>query len=104
MSNKKVLTPEPIIQPGRGVGNTTRQMQAAPQKAVFIWLNHRTHYPRDLAREIGRDDLEIVSPDWLSDRRWAGRELSGIILDHAAALTNEQWDLLHIVRQTRVRS
>lgn len=98
------MTKEPKLKHGRGVGNTTRQLRSAPQKAVFVWVNHSLHYPRDLARKLQREDIEIVSPDWLTDKRWAGREFSAIILDHAAHLTSEQWDLLHIVRNTRVRN
>ena len=87
----------------RGAGHTTRQMRAAPQKAVFVWVNHHLMYPKDLARKIGREDIEIVSPAWLSDLRWVGREFSGIILDHAASLTARQWEALHEVRAFRVR-
>lgn len=92
------------IRHGRQVGNTTRQMQLAPKNAVFVWINHQLHYPRELAAKIGREDLEIVSPDWLSDNRWAGRTFSAIAVDHAASLTDSQWDALLIVRDTRVRN
>ena len=88
----------------RQVGNTTRQMQEAPQKSVFVWVNGHLDYPRQLAKSLGRDDLKIVSPDWLSDHRWFGLVFSGIVLDHAAALNDRQWDAFHIVRDTRVRS
>jgi hypothetical protein len=90
------------IKPGRRVGNTTRQMEDAPKGAIFVWVNHHLDYPKQLAREIGRVDLKIVSPEWIEDRRWRGVELSGIVLDHAAPLTNRQWEALHEA-QTRVR-
>jgi len=78
-------------------------MQVAPEKAVFVWVNHQLSYPKSLAEKLNRDDLEIVSPDWLSDHRWAGRAFSGIVLDHAAALTDKQWKAFHEVRRFRVR-
>ena len=93
-----------VIRPGRQVGNTARQMLAAPQKAVFVWVNHQLQYPRVLATRIGRHDLEIVSPSWLSDRRWLGREFTGIVLDHAVALDDRQWEAYWEVKNVRVRS
>jgi hypothetical protein len=85
---------KPIIQQYRGDGTTTRQMQAAPQGAIFIWCTYHVDYPKGLAHKIGRDDLVIVSPHWLTDMRWAGRELTGIVLDHALTLERSQWDEL----------
>lgn len=78
---------------GRQSGRTTREMQAAPKGAVFVWVSHHIDYPRDLAHKLGRYDLKIVGPEWLTDRRWMGLELSGIQLDHAAQeiMTREQW-------------
>lgn len=79
-----------IVRFGRGVGNTTRQMQVAPKNAVFVWVNGHLEYARDLAAHLGRTDLKIVSPAWLTQREWAGRELSGIVLDHACRLDRDQ--------------
>lgn len=77
----------------RGEGTTTGQMQNSPKGAVFVWVNHHLDYPRQLARKLKRDDLKIVSPEWLSDpMRWAGLELSALVLDHAAHLSPRQWD------------
>jgi hypothetical protein len=67
----------------RGDGQTTYQMQAAPQDAVFIWCNDFLDYPRRLARKIGRNDLQIVGPHWLDDEKWRGLELTGLVIDHA---------------------
>lgn len=75
----------------RGEGTTTKQMEAAPKGAVFVWCNGHTDYAVRLARKIGRDDLRVVSPAWLEDR-WLGLELAGIVVDHAAQLTDRQWD------------
>jgi len=74
-----------------GEGTTTKQMKAAPKGAVFVWCNGRTDYAVVLARKIGREDLEIKSPTWL-ERSWRGLELTGVVVDHAARLTDRQWD------------
>ncbi len=75
----------------RGNGETTRQMEAAPKWAVFVWCNGQTDYPRLLAQKIGREDLQIQSPMWLEER-WRGITLTGVVVDHAARLTDRQWD------------
>jgi hypothetical protein len=88
----------------RGTGKTTRQMEAASQGAIFVWCNGQLSYPKNLAQKIGRSDLEIVSPSWLDGRvGYIGRKLSGVILDHAADLTGNQWDGLEEAR-LRIRS
>jgi hypothetical protein len=69
-------------------------MQAAPLDAVFIWCNSRLDYPQALARKLGRTDLKIVSPSWL-ELGWRGRELSGIVRDHASDWNDEQWRRFH---------
>ena len=69
---------------GRGTGRTTRQMENAPNEAIFIWCNQHLDYPKRLARELGREDLQIYSPGVLSDaHRFAGMEISGVVIDHA---------------------
>ena len=75
----------------RGTGRTTHSMRNAPVGSVYVWVNGILDYPRELAKKIHRDDLLIVSPDWLSDQRWVGLRLSGITVDHAATLTDRQW-------------
>lgn len=74
----------------RGNGSTTNQMLSAPMGAIFVWCNGHLDYPCRLARELNRGDLEVVSPDWLTDRRWAGRQLTGIVVDHAACFNDRQ--------------
>lgn len=65
-------------------GTTTKQMQDAPERAIFVWPVARSlSYARDLARHLGRDDLEIVPPVWLEEKRWQGASRP-VILDHAA--------------------
>jgi len=86
----------------RGTGTTTQQMEKAPNGAVFVWCNERTDYAVRLARKIGREDLQIKSPTWLEDR-WRGLELHGVVVDHAARLTDRQRDGFQGAL-TRVRS
>lgn len=65
-----------------------------------------------LALEIGQDDLQIVSPSWFESERSRGIKLTGLIIDHAAQLTNRQlvnyrmalalvWPLMRVVRKLR---
>lgn len=87
----------------RGTGRTTKQMQDAPKGAIYVWVNQHLDYPRDLARKVGREDLQIVSPMYLDYiDKLAGRTISGILLDHAADLTNRQYDNYRLAL-TRVR-
>ena len=86
----------------RGEGTTTQQMEGAPKGAIFVWCNGHTDYAVRLARKIGREDLQIKSPTWLDDG-WRGVTLTGIVVDHAARLTDRQRDLLQEAL-TRVRS
>ena len=73
----------------RQTGRTTRQMQAAPQGAVFVWCNSRVEYPIALAKELGREDLVVQPMSWLDPRNVMGRTLSGLVLDHAAPLLSD---------------
>ena len=79
-----------MIERPRQTGRTRAQMQDAPQKAVFVWCNNQLHYPRCLAVEIERTDLEIVGVSWLEGHNARGRRLSAIVLDHACDLTERQ--------------
>ncbi len=86
----------------RGTGTTTQQMLVAKQGALFIWVGGSLHYPRDLARRIGRTDLQIENPDYLDSDRWAGRNFSEAIIDHAASLTRRQFDAWqHLIARVR---
>jgi hypothetical protein len=80
----------------RQTGATTGQMEAAPQGAVFVWCNRHLDYPDALAKKLGRSDLEIVGPSWLDGNAWRGRRLSGLIVDHAAYLSDSQKYGLHM--------
>ena len=85
----------------RGEGITTRQMKAAPNGALFIWCSEQLDYPRQLACELNRADLHIVRPSWLTGMAYYGMRYSGVIVDHAAQLTDHQSDCLRLVRTLR---
>lgn len=67
----------------RGLGHTTHQMKTAPYKATFIWCTADIHYPRDLARFLMRDDLNIVSAHAAKydHNRFRGHRY--VVVDHA---------------------
>ena len=69
-------------------------MLEAPVGAVYIWCNSRLDYPKHLARHLRREDLKIVSMDWLKDEKWRGLELSGICVDHAVRMDLPLHELL----------
>ena len=81
----------------RQTGLTTQQMRDAPKRAVFVWHNNRLEYPQALARKIGRDDLNIVSPYWLSSE-CIGKKFTGVVIDHAAILSVSQQNGLRYAR------
>lgn len=87
----------------RQTGRTTKQMQDAPVGSVFIWCNNRLGYPKMLAHELGREDLKIVGPSWLTDRRYQGLRVPAILLDHALVCTSNQFEELYIGRLHAVR-
>lgn len=79
----------------RQIGKTTRQMLDAPKNALYIWCNDILNYPRYLALYLGRDDLEIVGLSVLREgggNKLKGREFTGVILDHAAKTSLDEWE------------
>lgn len=75
----------------RGTGITTRQLAAAPLDAVFVWCNDDLSYPKMLVRQLEREDIKIVSPDWITDRRFEGQHLTALVVDHATHFSRKQW-------------
>lgn len=94
---------EPIIRHGRRVGNTTRQMLQAPHRALFVWCTWAINYPKDLARDCGREDLQIVSPAQLWKIARSSDFYSGVVLDHAAELTADEQRAFEDIRVFHVR-
>jgi ABC-type sugar transport system substrate-binding protein len=73
----------------RQSGRTTKQMQQAPDNAVFVWCNSHLAYPEMLARALGRDDLAIWALSRLSPRNLWARKFPALVIDHAALLGPE---------------
>lgn len=80
----------------RQVGATTRQMLGAPRGSVYVWVNHHLGYPRSLAAQLGRSDLEIVSPSQVTPWLFRGREIPAVVVDHAARLTGAQYEAIRL--------
>lgn len=75
----------------RGTGRTTAQMIAAPKGALYVVsCTPEVGYAQRLARKCGREDLQVVAPFYLGERRFMGLRLSGIAVDHAARLTEDE--------------
>lgn len=74
-------------------GRTSAQMRNAPESAVFVWCNGHFYYPKMLARQLGRSDLIIISPDELAEGRVV-RGRKHIVIDHAAELNFRAWSVL----------
>lgn len=93
-----------MIKENRGTGRTTKLLENAPEGAVFIWCNWHLDYPKGLAKKIGRKDIKIVSPDWLTPCNYMGITFTGVILDHATKLSLKQREeLLKIQPGIRTR-
>jgi hypothetical protein len=81
-----------------GTGRTTKQMQDAPQGAIYVWVNAHLKDAEKIAFRAGRTDLMIVPPWHLENDRLRGRTLTGIVVDHAARLTDAQHNELTRLR------
>jgi len=77
----------------RGTGRTTKQMETAPKGAIFVWLNSDLTCPRNIARKINREDLQIVAVSWITREHLLGRK-NKIVVDHAAWLDVKQLAIL----------
>lgn len=86
----------------RRSGESVKIIRALRPGGIFVWCNEQLTYPKSLAVSIGRTDIEIVGPDWLEQERYRWRELSDIAVDHAARLTDRQWDC-YLQSKARVR-
>jgi hypothetical protein len=73
----------------RQAGATSRQLQAAPHGAHFVWVNDTVSYPTRLARHLGRPDI-TVHPRWVLSDPHRLRGLSALVLDHAVVLSDRE--------------
>ena len=74
----------------RRTGRTTLQIQKSPHGSIYVWpVSASLRYPQDIARELGRADLEIIplsrlTLDWLKRRTIGSRSpMPAVVLDHA---------------------
>jgi hypothetical protein len=44
------------------ITRTKECMLASPKKAFYVWPDKALQFPRGIARELGREDLTIVTP------------------------------------------
>lgn len=83
----------------RGSGRTTAQLKALPINSVFIVHDSNSVlYTLRLCSYLNRNDIRVVTPDWLTDRRWQGIRYSWIDIDHGVYLTEEQQKILPYAR------
>ncbi len=74
-------------------GKTSQQMKHAAKGAVYIWPNSFMDYPKDLAKFLGRTDLDITFPSVFLNK-YRGKKISGVVVDHATQLSQEQREFL----------
>lgn len=86
---------QPPIRRVRNTGKTTQQMRDAPEGAVFVWVSDDLGYAHHLSRYLGRADLKITCPNDLHRVR---PPLSGIVVDHAANLSGQQWAIIETLK------
>lgn len=68
----------------RRTGRTTRAIERAPKNAIYIWPVHGTLcYARDIARRLGRGDLQVVGLSWLDKHSYLGVRDLVVVVDHA---------------------
>ena len=81
-----------------GIGKTTIQMKATRQGGYFVWWCTDLSYPNHLKKEIGRDDITIVSAEWLENYGCRGVEVTDIVVDHYTKMTEAAFIQLQILR------
>lgn len=88
----------------RGSGRTTAQLLAIKPGGVFIWCNDLIHYPKALAKKLGREDIKIYPLCNLENtHKFVGMKVSEIIVDHAATLTPKIRETLQILQHYMAR-
>jgi len=83
------------------LGRTADAMSDAKQNAIYVWLNSRLGYPRDLAKFLDRGDLQIVSLSELERMRPDRNKQLNI--DHACRPTFEQLRAINLWQDVNYR-
>lgn|SRR5574340_238644 len=92
---------------GRQMGRTSIAMLEAPFGSIYVWCNNHLSYPKDLARSLGRSDLQIVSSSWLEPDNVRGlRPDVKCVIDHAFHLfkqSSNAFEALYYIEQNEKR-
>lgn len=79
----------------RGRGYTTRQMINSPKDAIYVWVNSRLNYPKDLAKKLNRFDLDIRSPMVLEQGGiWLRGHNKPLVIDHACDPNHDEYQTI----------
>ena len=70
-------------------GRSLSQMREAPPNAFFVWITSQLKYPRELALFAKRQDLVVVSPEWIEAESFRGFNPTAIVIEHH--LREEGW-------------
>ena len=75
----------------RQTGRTTLQICNAPKGAIYVWPHKISlGYPKAIARQVGRNDLEIIAAEQLHAGRIRSRSNVHIVIDHATSVLSEE--------------
>ena len=80
-------------------GVTTQQMTDAPQGAMYVWCNSELHYPKSLARTLGRTDLVVLPPSWLRADNVMPRNFPAVCVDHALRPDSQATEAIRYLRE-----
>ena len=78
----------------RQTGRTTRAIITAPPNALYVVATAASvRYCEAIAKDSGRDDVQVVSASWFRRDRWQGAQPRPSVLDHHAArcMSDAQW-------------
>lgn len=79
----------------RGKGFTTKQMLHAPKNAVYVWCTGDLSYPKDLAKFLHREDLEIRGPSILGNGGlWLRGRNRDLVVDHACDPDHDEYQVI----------
>ncbi len=68
----------------RGTGETSRQMLSLPIGGLFVQCNNaHDRYNNLLKLHIGRPDVIVVNPHYITSQIWMGKTISRVVVDHA---------------------
>lgn len=82
----------------RQTGLTTRQIKDAPVGAVYVWCNSATSYPKALAHDLGRKDIQVKPLSWLAPQNVYGHNIAAVVIDHAARLDALAYEAIGYLR------